>query len=161
MARVLIIGSMLNALMILPYNLVIAHGWMKFSLYQNGIAALILVPLLFIWTSYYGALGATFVWLSVNIGYVLIGQPLMHRKLLRNELAKWYWNDTCLPMIPPLLIILIIKLSVLYFFPGVQLNLVAIGCIFGITFFSSMIMIGEARVYLTKGLLNYKPRRTI
>jgi hypothetical protein len=24
-----------------------------------------------------------------------------------------------------------------------------------------MIMIGEARVYLTKGLLNYKPRRTI
>ena len=154
MAQILIIGSMFNALMVMPYNLLIANGWTKFTIYQNSIAALILVPLLFWWTSLYGAIGATFVWLIVNAGYVIISQPLMHRKLLKNELMKWYWNDTLEPMAAPLAMVLLLKFSLRYFLPGLQLNLVLIGCIFAITFGVSVFSMSDTRVFIKKTFQN-------
>ena len=150
MAQILIIGSMFNALMIIPYNLIIASGWTKFTIYQNTIAAIILVPLLLWWTNLYGALGATFVWLIVNVGYVLISQPIMHRKLLKNELSKWYWNDTLLPMIPSLLIVLLIKFSLQFFLPQFQLNLISISCIFTFALTLSILSMASARFFLKK-----------
>lgn len=126
-AQILLIGSILNSLMIMPYNLLIANGWTKFTIYQNSIAAIILVPLLFILSGKYGALGGAFVWVIVNAGYVFISQPLMHRKLLKNELWKWYWNDTLLPMLPSLAVVLLIKFLLQYFFPTFQMNIFIIG----------------------------------
>ena len=130
MAQILLIGSILNSLMVMPYNLLIASGWTKFTIYQNIIASIILVPLLFILTNKYGALGASFVWVLVNAGYVFISQPIMHKKLLKNELWKWYWNDTLLPMLPSLVVVLLIKFSLQYFFPSFQMNIFIIGMIF-------------------------------
>ena len=130
MAQILLIGSILNSLMVMPYNLLIASGWTKFTIYQNIIASIILVPLLFILTNKYGALGASFVWVLVNAGYVFISQPIMHKKLLKNELWKWYWNDTLLPMIPSLIVVLLIKFLLQYFFPSFQMNIFIIGLIF-------------------------------
>ena len=150
MAQVLIIGSTLNALMVLPYQLIIAYGWTKFSFYQNVIAAVILVPMLFIWTNYYGAFGATFVWLSVNAGYVFISQPLMHRKLLKHELAEWYWHDSLLPMLPSLLMILFFKYSLPYLVPGFQVNLFTIICITLVTLTFSLLFMPDIRLLLRK-----------
>jgi O-antigen/teichoic acid export membrane protein len=154
LAQVLVAGSMLNALMAMPYNLIIAAGWTKFTLYQNAIAALILVPLLFIWTNSYGALGATFVWLSVNVGYVFISQPLMHKKLLKGELKRWYLNDVFYPMIAPLLLLLVIKFIIEYSAPATQLNLVSIGCIGIVTFILSSLLDTTIRNFF-KGLLKF------
>ena len=130
MAQILLGGSILNSLMVMPYNLLIASGWTRFTIYQNSIAAIILVPLLFILTNIYGALGATFVWVTVNAGYIFISQPIMHRKLLKNELWTWYWYDTLLPMIPSLIVVLLIKFLLQYFFPTFQMNIFIIGLIF-------------------------------
>jgi len=152
LSQVLIIGSMFNALMVLPYNLIIAHGWVSFSIYQNAIAAVILVPMLFLWTNLYGAMGATFVWLSVNAGYIFISQPLMHRRLLKTELGKWYWNDTLLPMIPSLLIVLLIKIFLKYFMPEFPHNLLLIGCILAIAFAVSILNMSDTRLLLKKAL---------
>ena len=154
MAQILIAGSMFNALMVMPYNLLIAHGQTKFTIYQNTIAAIILVPMLFWWTNLYGALGATYVWLIVNAGYVFISQPLMHRKLLKTELLKWYLNDTLLPMIAPLAVVLAIKFSLQYFLPEFQLNLLLIGCIFAIAFGASVISMPDTRVFIKKTYQN-------
>lgn len=148
MAQILIAGSILNSLMVMPYNLLIASGWTRFTIYQNTIAALILVPLLFVLTNMYGALGATFVWVIVNAGYIFISQPLMHRRLLKNELWKWYWNDTLLPMLPSLLIVVLIKLSLQYIFPALQLNIVLISAIFFITIFVSIFNMPQVKVLL-------------
>ena len=152
LAQVLIAGTMFNALMVLPYNLIIAHGWVRFSIYQNAIAAVILVPMLFLWTNLYGALGATFVWLTVNAGYIIISQPLMHRRLLKSELKRWYWNDTFLPMIPSLLIVLLIKVFLQYFLPEVQLNLLLIGGILAVAFAASILNMSDTRLLLKKTL---------
>ena len=154
MAQILIIGSMLNALMVMPYNLLIANGWTRFTIYQNIIAAIILVPLLFWWTSRYGAIGATFVWLSVNAGYVIISQPIMHRKILKTELLKWYWNDTIVPMIPPLIVVLVIKFGLAYFFPALKINLLLIGCIFAVTFMVSLLNMSDTRIFIRKTFVN-------
>ena len=150
LARILVIGSMLNALMVIPYNLLIAYGRTKFTIIQNTIAAIILVPMLFWWTNLYGALGATYVWLILNAGYVLISQPLMHHRLLKTELFAWYWNDTLLPAMIPLSVVLIIKYSLSCFLPDLQLNVFGIGCIFAITFALSVFSMPEARMWVKK-----------
>lgn len=150
MAQILIVGSMFNALMVIPYFIIIANGWTKFIFYQNVIAAIILVPMLFVWTNLYGALGATFVWLSVNAGYIVFSQPLMHRRILKNELLRWYWNDFLLPMIPSLLTVLLIKFSLQYFIPGLQLSLLILGSVFALSFISSVIMAPDLRILLKR-----------
>jgi len=154
MARILIIGSMFNALMVIPYNLLIANGWTKFTIYQNSIAAIVLVPLLFWWTNLYGAMGATFVWLMVNAGYLLISQPLMHRRLLKKELSTWYWNDTIEPLAAPLATVLLIKISLQFFLPGFQLNLLLIGFIFAVTFAVSVWTMPDTRVFIKRFFQN-------
>jgi O-antigen/teichoic acid export membrane protein len=154
MAQILIIGSIFNSLMVMPYNLLLANGWTKFTIYQNTIAAIVLVPMLFLWTNLYGAIGASFVWIIVNAGYVFISQPLMHRKLLKNELWKWYWNDTILPMIPSLLMVLFTKILLHYLFPNLEINLVVIGIIFFVLISVSLLYISEVRVLLKKILQN-------
>ena len=75
----------------------VAKGKTRFTIYQNIIASVILVPLLFWWTTRFGAIGASFVWLSVNAGYVLISIPIFHRLFLRGELESWYKKDVALP----------------------------------------------------------------
>lgn len=155
MAQILLIGSILNSLMVLPYNLLIASGWTKFTIYQNSIAAIILVPLLFILTGKYGAIGAAFVWVIVNAGYVFISQPLMHRKLLKNELWKWYWNDTLLPMLPSLIVVLLIKFSLQYFFPTFQMNIFVIGGIFLFVMSASVFKMLEGKFSGKKNFTKY------
>jgi len=126
-ARILICGSMINALMVMPYVLILANGWTKFTFFQNLIASVLLVPLIFIWTNIYGAIGAAVVWLVVNCGYILISQPLMHKRLLKTELFRWYWRDTIIPICPPLVTVLIIKFVLIYFLPTFSVNIYVIG----------------------------------
>lgn len=118
----LTIGSLFNSLMVMPYYLLISHGWTKFTIYQNTIAAVILVPSLFVLTSMYDALGAAIIWTVLNVGYFLISQPIMHRTLLKGELRKWYLQDTLLTMLPSLLVVLAAKWLLNY--TGTDFNLV-------------------------------------
>ena len=37
------------------------------------------------------------MWVALNAGLILIGMPLMHRRLLRSELLRWYAQD----ILPP------------------------------------------------------------
>jgi O-antigen/teichoic acid export membrane protein len=95
--RVFAAGTVCNCMLWIPYSYLLARGNTKFTLYQNIIASVILVPLLFWWTAKYGAIGASFVWLSVNAGYILITIPLFHTMFLKGELLNWYKKDVALP----------------------------------------------------------------
>ncbi len=92
-------GTICNCMLWIPYSYLLARGVTKFTIYQNIIASIILVPLLFRWTAKYGAIGASFVWLSVNTGYILITIPLFHHLFLKGELLNWYKRDVALPFI--------------------------------------------------------------
>jgi hypothetical protein len=48
--------------------------------------------------SFYGAVGAAFMWVIFNCGLLLVGIQLMHRRLLKGEQWRWYLEDVGLPL---------------------------------------------------------------
>jgi hypothetical protein len=91
------LGNFLNALMWMPYHLQLAHGWTRLAIKINVVAVLVLAPAIFIIVPLHGAVGAAWVWVALNAGYVIVGIQLMHRQLLRSEKRRWYLSDVLLP----------------------------------------------------------------
>lgn len=96
---ILALGSLFNAMMYLPYSLQLAYGWTRFAVNMNLISVLVLVPATYWGVSQHGSMAAAWVWMVLNLGYLVVGVPLMHRRLLRGELARWYQLDIGLPLL--------------------------------------------------------------
>lgn len=97
---VLIVGSMLNAMVGMPYQVTLACGWSIYGFYQNTISAFCIVPLMLVLVHYFGGLGAAIAWLALNIGYYVIAVPIMVcRTLDGGQLRSWYWRDTGVPLL--------------------------------------------------------------
>jgi O-antigen/teichoic acid export membrane protein len=92
------VGLLLNGLMHIPYMLQLAHGWSSFAVKLNSVAVAFIVPAFFWATPRYGAVGAAWVWVALNAGYVIIGIQLMHRRLIPKEKWRWYFSDMLLPL---------------------------------------------------------------
>jgi hypothetical protein len=60
---------------------------------QSVVAVLLAVPSIAWAASTFGAVGAASVWLLLNLGYLAVTMPLIHRRILRGELAAWYLRD--------------------------------------------------------------------
>jgi len=95
---IMICGTALNGLMNPPYALQLAFGWTKLSIIKNLVAVIIMVPLIILLAMHYGAVGAASAWLILNIGYIFFEIPIMHSKILKNEMWRWYWQDVCIPI---------------------------------------------------------------
>jgi O-antigen/teichoic acid export membrane protein len=93
----LIAGNALNAMLNVPYWLQVAAGRVSLVMMLNLLAALLMAPLTVLLCIRYGASGGAGAWLVVNFVYVLGGTFLMHRRMLRGELLRWYRSD----FIPP------------------------------------------------------------
>jgi O-antigen/teichoic acid export membrane protein len=103
-ASVLSIGTALNGLMHTPYILQLASGWTQLAFYSNLAAVLVLAPLIFLFTNWFGALGAAAVWVILNSAYIFLSIPLMHRRLLPSEKMRWYREDVGRPFLIALLV---------------------------------------------------------
>jgi O-antigen/teichoic acid export membrane protein len=108
----LTIGSACNAIVNLPYALQLAYGWTRLTLWTNVVAIVALLPLVWMLGSRYGLSGVAIGWAALNVGYVAIIIPLMHRRLLRGEARRWAVRDVGLPLLGALV-------------PAVPLRLVA------------------------------------
>jgi len=95
----LIIGTALNALMILPFALQLAYGWTKLAIYKNVVAIIFLVPLMVWMVQMYQGIGAAWAWIILNLAYLIFEVPIMHRRLLKGEMGKWYSRDVFLPIL--------------------------------------------------------------
>jgi O-antigen/teichoic acid export membrane protein len=95
----LAIGYMLNGLMHVPYMLQLAYGWSGFAARVNLVAVIFLVPAILWVVPRYGAIGAAWVWVALNSGYVFISMHFMHARLLPGEKWRWYLKDTVHPML--------------------------------------------------------------
>lgn len=93
----LAIGTLLNCLMYVPYQAQLAHGWTGLTLKINIVAVVVLVPALFWVVPRHGALGAAWVWIVLNAGYLLVAIGLMHRRILPAEKWRWYGQDIIAP----------------------------------------------------------------
>jgi O-antigen/teichoic acid export membrane protein len=97
--KLLAAGSAINALMVLPLAAQLAYGWTRLSFLKNVLATIILVPLMVWMAGKYGVVGAATVWIMLNAGYFFIEIPLMHRRVLRQDMRQWYARDIGAPLL--------------------------------------------------------------
>ena len=96
---ILTVGTCINGLLYLPYALQYAHGWVRLSLFYNLASIVVLAPLIAIMSIKFGAVGAACMWVAYNLGFLIIGILLMHRRVLPGEAVRWYFEDIGLPIV--------------------------------------------------------------
>jgi O-antigen/teichoic acid export membrane protein len=95
---VLALGTFFNGLMWIPYQMMLAHGWTSLTIKVNIVAVSFLVPAILWIVPAYGAIGAAWIWVTLNAGYLMFTIPLMHRRLLRSDKWRWYRQDVAPPL---------------------------------------------------------------
>jgi O-antigen/teichoic acid export membrane protein len=96
---ILLVGTIVNGLMNIPYGLLLAHGWTSLPFYANLAAIAVLFPMVVVLTKLYGPAGAATAWLALNAGHMLVTQQILHRRILPTEKSHWYLNDTLKPLL--------------------------------------------------------------
>jgi O-antigen/teichoic acid export membrane protein len=105
----LVLGSFLHCLILMPYNCQLASGWTSLTLKTNLFAVLILVPAIFLLVPKYGAIGAAWIWVVFNIGYLIIPAHIMYRYILSKEKWNWYRADIFVPTLGVVLMVIILQ----------------------------------------------------
>ncbi len=101
--KVMTLGTLLNGFMNMPYMLMLAFGKPGFVAKVNFVAVLFLAPATLLVTPTFGAVGAAFVWVILNAGYVFIAAKFMFRKTLTGEMHDWLANDILKPFVVSLI----------------------------------------------------------
>jgi len=95
---VLALGTFLNCLMWVPYQMQLAYGWTSLTVIINSIAVAILVPAIFVMVPIYGPIAAAWIWVILNGSYCLIGVHFMYQRILKTEKWAWYVRDVLIPL---------------------------------------------------------------
>lgn len=91
-------GTGINGLMNIPHMLTLAYDWTKLGFQVNIIIVVITIPLLYFLVLNFGSLGGALSWSIINILYFSFVPHIIHRKILKNELSKWYLKDNISPL---------------------------------------------------------------
>jgi O-antigen/teichoic acid export membrane protein len=95
--QLLAIGTMLNGFMYMPYMAQLAHGWTRLTITINTAAVAIVIPTLLLTIPTYGAIGAAWIWIGLNLTYLVIGIYFMHKKLMKGKKYTWYLRAIIAP----------------------------------------------------------------
>jgi O-antigen/teichoic acid export membrane protein len=102
--KVLLLGSVFLSFQYMPYHLAIANGHTKTNVRLGIIVVVIIIPVLIIFISKFGLIGASIPWLIMNLfAYLFLGFVLIN-KFLINEFKRWLVYDTLIPLTITLLI---------------------------------------------------------
>jgi O-antigen/teichoic acid export membrane protein len=97
--RLLVVAITCSGLGWLPAAYQQAHGWTRLHTQMMAGSILVGVPLIVLAVPTLGIAGATAVWLVHGLSEISLGLWLMHRRLLKGDLARWYLSV----LLPPLL----------------------------------------------------------
>lgn len=87
------LGNGIVAVSGFPYLLQYAKGDLRLHLIGNAGFVVMLIPAIIWAASEYGALGAGYVWLTMNLIAFVAWLPLVHRKFEPGLNLKWYVHD--------------------------------------------------------------------
>jgi O-antigen/teichoic acid export membrane protein len=102
---VLVSGMMLNGLLNGPFYLQMAAGWTGLLIKVNAVLVLVFVPVIYLLVKWFGALGGAAAWVIINLVYMVVVVPLMHRRLLQGEMSNWLVHDLAIPLAAALAIL--------------------------------------------------------
>jgi O-antigen/teichoic acid export membrane protein len=132
---ILVIGSAVNGLVTLPYALQLACGWTRLSALAGVISVIGVVPAILLLATRFGAIGAAVVWAGLNILTALIVVPLMHRRLLKGEIWKYY-GDVGFPLLCVIPVAVMARLVFAHLTPSIIEIVVLFGVWLGALFVS-------------------------
>ncbi|MBA4277229.1 oligosaccharide flippase family protein [Flavobacterium sp.] len=98
--RFLILGILCSGLGWLPAAMQQAQGWTSLHVKMIFGSVLIGLPLMIFAIHFFGIIGGTVVWLIHGVSDITLGLWLMHRRILKGELTRWYRTV----VLPPILI---------------------------------------------------------
>jgi len=111
-ATLLVIGYAINGLMNLPYALQLAYGWTRIGLQITVFMSVVAVPAFWFAATHYGAIGAACVFVGLQAVNMLLGLPLTHRRLLRDELTRWLLQDVGPPLAASVLVVGLARVAI-------------------------------------------------
>ncbi|NML15080.1 lipopolysaccharide biosynthesis protein [Azohydromonas caseinilytica] len=94
-------GNAALAIAAFAYYLQFAKGDVRLHLVGNLIFLTVLVPAIWLATLHYGAQGAGWAWLTINVVYLLLWVPLVHRRFAPGLHGSWLLRDVLLIALPP------------------------------------------------------------
>ena len=106
----LVLGNLLNGLTWVPHQTQLAYGMTSLLIKINVFAVIFIVPAIFWVTPHFGAMGAAWVWVGLNVAYVFVAVHFMYRRVLSSEKWLWYRKDIFLPIISATIPALALKL---------------------------------------------------
>lgn len=96
--QLLIVGTIFNALMTIPYQFSLAKGWTRFGFNISLCALLLFIPTLFFAITKYGILGSAASWTVLNSLYLIFAMQYLFTNMLQTEKRRWYSNDVGKPI---------------------------------------------------------------
>ncbi|MDO8788919.1 MAG: oligosaccharide flippase family protein [Sulfuritalea sp.] len=106
---ILVIGSFLNGLSYLPYQLQVAHGRTSLPLKAITLAVVLFIPSILVVVPLYGVEGAAWIWVVLNAIYLLVTSYFIHSGLLMARKWEWYLFDTLLPTCATVIVMVLAK----------------------------------------------------
>lgn len=106
----LVMGYLFNGLGWMNYHLQQAIGWTSLIIKNNIIAILFYVPAVYFLVPKYGAIGASVIWILLNLYYLVISSHFMFNKVIKHEKYNWIKKDLFLPLITGTIVVFLFKL---------------------------------------------------
>ncbi|MCD2425188.1 oligosaccharide flippase family protein [Niabella pedocola] len=96
--RVASLGAIMNSIASTFYSYTLAKGNTRFGLYQNLFSLLVILPLIFVLTIKYGAVGAASCTLIYNALLLSVSLPIFHSIYMKGEYIFWLKNILSVPV---------------------------------------------------------------
>jgi O-antigen/teichoic acid export membrane protein len=98
-------GTGANALYWLPYHAQLALGWTRMMARYNSVMALVVTSALLLLAPRYGTIAGAMLWLLLNVSYLALLVPVLHRNFLPHQLWRWYRGTLLYPVLSAGLVI--------------------------------------------------------
>lgn len=107
---ILVLGTALNGLFHVPYAWALARGHTRFVVVMNFAAIAVLVPSVWYFAGTYGAMVAAIAWVALNIAYLVVFVPSVHRPLPRKDRLQWLVRDIGMPLALSIAVLMVARL---------------------------------------------------
>ncbi|MCM2379528.1 oligosaccharide flippase family protein [Pseudomonas marginalis] len=121
------LGNGILAIGAFPYYLQYAKGDLKYHLMGNLMMITITLPATYFATTFYGAIGAGFTWLVINLSFLIFWVAYVHKKIIPGLHVDWLFKDVLRVLFPGVLISLLITVLDIKV-AGVFYNLLYVAC---------------------------------
>lgn len=146
--RLYAVGNGILAVSAMPYYLQYAKGFLRYHIIGNLIFAVVMIPLIVIAASYYGGVGAGAVWVILNLTYLFLWVPYVHKKIKLNHF-DWIIYDVSVIVVPGIILSAVMS-TVPYMYSNRLSATIYVVCFSTLVMLCSLICSGAGRYYYFK-----------